>query len=99
MKRQVLFRRIITLIVAWQLGERRSRFAIKDEKDYEKKISELKYDEAGEPAGMKMGIEVGKEVRRQARYLFIEMAVVIAGLGAACALSLWQTARLAGRWL
>lgn len=97
MKRQALFRRIITLIVAWQLGERRSRFAIKDEKDYEKKISELKYEEAGEPAGLKMGIEVGKEVRRQARYLFIEMGCVIAGLGAACAFALWQTVKFAGK--
>lgn len=94
-KRQALFRRIITLIVAWQLGDRRSRFAIKDEKDYEKKISELKYDEAGEPPGIKMGIEVGKEVRRHARILFIEMGCVIAGLGAACASAVWQSISLA----
>lgn len=95
MKRQALFRRIITLIVAWQLGERRSRFARKEEEDYEKKISELDSDEAGEPAGFEMGIKVGKEVRGQARYLFAEMGCVIAGLGAVCAVALWRTFTLA----
>lgn len=97
MKRQELFRRIITLMVAWQLGERRSRFAMKDEKDHAKKISELDNDEAGEPAGLEMGVKVGKEVRSQMTYLFAEMGCVLVGLGAVCAIALWQTVSIARR--
>jgi hypothetical protein len=97
-KRQALFRRIITLIIAWQLGERRSRFAWKDEKDHDKKISELPYDEAGEAPGLKMGIAVGQEVRREAQWVFIEMGCVLASVGVVCVLSLWQSYSIMKRW-
>ena len=93
-QRQALFRRVITLIIAWQLGNRRSRFTWKDEKDHDKKISELLHDEAGEPPGLDMGIAVGKEVRSHARWLFGEMGCVLAGIGLLSVLAVWQTAKI-----
>jgi len=97
--RQDLFRRVITLIVAWQLGERRSKFTWKEEQDHHKKVNELqeenseKRDDLGEDAGLEMGIKVGKEVRWQARLIFGEMGIVLASLGVVSALGIWKAAR------
>lgn len=97
--RQLVFRRIITLIVAWQLGERRSHFAWKEEADHEKKISELDSKEAGEPAGLEMGVRVGREVRSQIRWLFAEMGAILAGLGIIGGVMIFHTVRYAVRAL
>ena len=94
-QRQNLFRRVIYLIVCWQLGERRSTFTYKEQQDHAKKVDELEKDskEAGEGAGVSFGIEVGKQVRSQARWLFVEMGIVVAGLGVVSALSAWQVCK------
>lgn len=98
LSRQDLFRRVITLIVAWQLGERRSKFTWKEEADHAKKVSELqelhkdKQDDLGEAPGLEMGIKVGKQVRWQARLLFGEMGVVLASLGLVSAYGAWKLA-------
>jgi len=97
-KRQALFRRVIVLIVAWQLGERRSTFTWKEAADHEKKISELVSDEAGESSGLEFGIAIGKEVRSQAMRLFAEMGIVVAGTALLSATALAQSARLAWAW-
>ena len=91
-QRQILFRRVITLVIAWQLGNKRSRFTWRDEKDHEKKISEMP-EEAGEAPGLDMGVPVGKEVRSQATWLFAEMGCVLAALGVVSIGVLWQSVR------
>lgn len=100
-QRQNLFRRVMYLIVCWQLGERRSTFTYKEQKDHEKKVSELEQmsKEAGEGAGVEFGLQVGKQVRSQARWLFVEMGVVVAGLGVISTLSVWHICKTAYRFV
>lgn len=81
--KQLLLKRMITLVVTWQLGEKRSTYTWRDHQHHESKISDMMKDhaEAGEDSGLEFGMHIAKEVKWQAQRTFIEMGCVIA-LGA-----------------
>lgn len=72
-ERQLLFSEIMELLVIWQLGSRRTLFAWREEQLHDLKFSELE----GEEPGIKMGMEVGKSVKRRWFKLLIEMVGVV----------------------
>ncbi|KAK4693339.1 hypothetical protein P7C70_g8946, partial [Phenoliferia sp. Uapishka_3] len=81
-ERMKLMREVIELLVVWGLGERRTRFQERDEKVWAEKLKEGDSDEPG----IKMGKEVGIDVKRRSRNLIAELVAVLRRF-------LWQ------RWL
>ncbi|GAA5949922.1 hypothetical protein JCM21900_005524 [Sporobolomyces salmonicolor] len=87
-KRQDWFRRVMELLVVYQLGERRTVFAWREEG----RQGEVLRREEGEEPGIEMGKHIGVEVRAQWKALLVEMGaaaatVVAGGVGAWYAIS------------
>ncbi|GAA5935307.1 oxygenase MpaB family protein [Sporobolomyces koalae] len=72
-RRRDLFRWIVKLLVVWQLGQRRTVFAWRDETKHGDKLG----IEEGEDAGIDTGSTVGPQVKKEWRELMVEMAVVV----------------------
>ncbi|KAM0754339.1 hypothetical protein T439DRAFT_309154 [Meredithblackwellia eburnea MCA 4105] len=85
-ERMELTGEIIELLVVWGLGERRSVFSWREEKDWAEK---LRVEESEEP-GLKMGKEVGIRVRQRWRALLIEMGVILAIAGFVVVVDVYQ---------
>ncbi|GAA6015880.1 hypothetical protein JCM11491_007224 [Sporobolomyces phaffii] len=82
-RRRDWFRWVVKLLVVWQLGERRTVFAWRDQTRHGEKLGA----EEGEDSDLAMGPVVGRQVRKEWTSLLIEMglvlgsAVVVGGAG------------------
>ncbi|GAA5975680.1 hypothetical protein JCM5350_002690 [Sporobolomyces pararoseus] len=89
-RRRDWFRWVVKLLVVWQLGERRTVSAWREEGKHGEKLGL----EEGEEADLQMGPAVGKRVKSEWKSLLIEMGLVlgtvaaIGGLGLGCAYKL-----------
>lgn len=93
LRRQELFRTIIVTMVAWQLGERRSKYTWKNEEDHGKRIDQLSsdlYRDEGETSGLQFGVDVEKKLKLEAGSIFLEMGIVLLGLAMAVIAIIWQ---------
>ncbi|GAA5882082.1 hypothetical protein JCM1840_007546 [Sporobolomyces johnsonii] len=73
-KRRDWFRRVMELLVVYQLGERRTVFAWRDEG----RQAEVLGKGEGEEPGMEMGKHIGVEVRTEWKALLVEMSTCVA---------------------
>lgn len=72
-RRRDWFRWVVKLLVIWQLGERRTVFAWREEGKHGEKLGL----EEGEDADLQMGPAVGKRVKAEWKSLLLEMGVVL----------------------
>lgn len=72
--RQLYTRDAITMLIGWQLGEKRSIFTLKTEADWGKSLEDI--GSAEEITDVPMGPEAGRRIQRKYRALLLEMAFV-----------------------
>lgn len=74
----LLFKRVMTLVVTWQLGEKRSTYSWRDERHHSSKISDMlaEHAGAGEDTNLEFGKHIATEVRWKAKMIFFELAGV-----------------------
>ncbi|GAA94577.1 uncharacterized protein L969DRAFT_97379 [Mixia osmundae IAM 14324] len=77
-ERVSLFRLVIQCIVAWQLGSRRTHFAMRDPSNYEKELTDT---DGSEPTEVVLGAEAGRSIKSRFKWLVAEMAGVFVGIG------------------
>ncbi|GAA5830963.1 hypothetical protein JCM3766R1_006190 [Sporobolomyces carnicolor] len=75
-RRRDWFRWVVKLLVIWQLGEKRTVFAWRDEARHGDKLGL----EEGEDADLPMGPIVGKRVRKEWTSLLVELGLVLGGV-------------------
>jgi hypothetical protein len=76
-QRITLTRRVIQMIVVWQLGGKRTKFTSKDYMTTQEKIEGVEDDDELDP-DVRIGPEAGKAVLKGWRWLLCEMVAVIA---------------------
>ncbi|GAA5911167.1 hypothetical protein JCM6882_006596 [Rhodosporidiobolus microsporus] len=77
-RRQRWFRRVLELLVVWQLGERRTVYAWREAEKHGEKLE----GHEGEEPGIEFGKHIGLAVRKEWKWLMVEMGFVLGG--AAC---------------
>ncbi|GAA6058815.1 hypothetical protein JCM10212_001931 [Sporobolomyces blumeae] len=75
-RRRDFFRLIVEVLVVWQLGQRRTVFAWRDEASHGDKLGELE----GEKSDLEFGEEAGARIRKEWRSLLLELGVVVGSL-------------------
>jgi hypothetical protein len=91
-ERVEMTRMLVLMIVCWQLGERRTKFTIKEFAEELEKL-DIKGEKSGDikkalnpdddelDPEVKMGPEAGKAIVRRWKWMLAEMAAVVAGVG------------------
>ncbi|GAA5828371.1 hypothetical protein JCM11251_006217 [Rhodosporidiobolus azoricus] len=74
-RRQRWFRRVLELLVIWQLGERRTVYAWREVERHGEKLEKHE----GEEPGIEMGKHIGVAVKKEWASLMMEMGVVVGG--------------------
>ncbi|GAA6014208.1 hypothetical protein JCM10207_006132 [Rhodosporidiobolus poonsookiae] len=74
-RRQRWFRRVLELLVIFQLGERRTVYAWREVEKHAEKLGVAE----GEEPGVEFGAHIGAAVRKEWRSLMVEMAAVVGG--------------------
>lgn len=92
-KRIEMTRMLVLMIVCWQLGDRRTKFTIKEfaeeldkldiprEKGEVKEQKEVNPDDDELDPEVRMGPEAGKAIVKRWKWLLIEMGAVVGGVG------------------
>lgn len=71
-------KRVLELLVIWQLGSRRTLFTTREDSKQSEKFNENE----GEDPGIIMGIEAGLEVKKQWKFMLAELVAVVGVFGA-----------------
>lgn len=72
-----LMKRVLELLVVWQLGSRRPLYAEREDSKQAEKFTEAE----GEAPGIVMGVEAGLEVKRQWKLMLAEVVAVVGTFG------------------